>query len=66
MKEEIEKRIEVLEHELKDLKRSIEISQYQKQQQSNTFGTQGEWCMACEAWRQYEFSDNHHCTGYKA
>lgn len=25
----------------------------------------GEWCKACGAWKQYGISDNHHCTGYK-
>lgn len=27
--------------------------------------TQGEWCPACGAWKQYGMQDNHYCTGYK-
>lgn len=27
--------------------------------------TNGEWCQACGAWKQYGVADTHHCTGYK-
>ena len=63
----LKKRIEILEKEVQELRVLIprRITGTGNSPIYGTSSTMGEWCSACGAWKQYGFSDNHYCTGYK-